>query len=166
MNPKSSRRRYSSTFISVSKARRDFASFAKQCGLDELDTSDLTLALGEACNNAVEHGHAAGGDFEVRSSYRDGTMTIEVSDRGAGFNPKGKGEWREPEARGLRGLGIFVMRCLTDDIRFLYNSGTSVRMIKACERKRRVPERGSAGNNGHLSDVGDRSKPFSKAERS
>lgn len=128
---KALKRRYPSKFASVSKARREVASFARGCGLLTCDISDIALAAGEACNNAAEHGHVTGGQFTVVCSYENGEFGIEVADEGCGFDPVGKGECFDPDRLGMRGLGIFIMRSLMDDVCFTMNDcGTCVRMMK------------------------------------
>jgi anti-sigma regulatory factor (Ser/Thr protein kinase) len=134
---KSFRRRYPSKVASVPKARRDVAAFARGCGLLPSDISDIALAVGEACNNAAEHGHVAEGAFDVSCSYENGELVVEIADRGSGFDPHGKGECQDPENLGMRGLGIFIMRSLMDDICFTPTAtGTSVRLIKYALRER------------------------------
>jgi anti-sigma regulatory factor (Ser/Thr protein kinase) len=128
---KTLKRRYPSKFASVSKARREITSFARSCNLLSGDVSDIALAAGEACNNAAEHGHVMGGHFTVACSYDNGEFSIEVADEGCGFDPSGKGECVDPESLGMRGLGIFIMRSLMDDICFTMNPwGTCVRLTK------------------------------------
>ncbi len=128
---KTLKRRYPSKLASVSKARREVTSFARSCGLMAADISDIALAAGEACNNAAEHGHVLGGHFSITCCFENGEFAIEVADEGCGFDPVGKGECLDPERLGMRGLGIFIMRSLMDDICFTMNAcGTCVRMMK------------------------------------
>lgn len=124
-------RRYPSKFVSVSKARREVTSFARSCALLTSDIADIALAVGEACNNAAEHGHKHEGYFTVTCSYENGEFVAEIADEGCGFDPAGKGECVDPERLGMRGLGIFIMRSLMDDICFTKNhSGMCVRLTK------------------------------------
>ena len=128
---KTLKRRYPSKLVSVSKARREVTSFARGCGLVASDVGDIALAAGEACNNAAEHGHRIGGHFTIACAYDNGEFSIEVVDEGSGFDPRGKGECFEPERLGIRGLGIFIMRSLMDDVCFTMDGyGTSVKMMK------------------------------------
>jgi serine/threonine-protein kinase RsbW len=133
---------YPSVYSSVPKARRDARAFFRQCALTDIEINDITLAVGEACNNAVEHGHAADGSFSVSSSFDNVDMVIEVADRGAGFDPAGKGLTSDPETLRLRGLGIFIMRSLMDDVCFtVHPSGTSVRLTKHVKAKSMLKDR-------------------------
>jgi anti-sigma regulatory factor (Ser/Thr protein kinase) len=89
------------------------------------------LAVGEACNNAVEHAHVTGGQFTMRCHDSDGEVTFEIEDRGRGFELDGKGATISPHERGVRGLGIFLMRCLMDDVQYsTSDGGTIVRLTK------------------------------------
>jgi serine/threonine-protein kinase RsbW len=156
-------RQYPSEYASVPKARRDVAAFARQCGLGLADLSDVTLAVGEACNNAAEHGHVARGAFSVKCSYTDGEIVIEVADRGMGFDPHGKGETSDPNMMKLRGLGIFVMHSLMDDVYFSsHPSGTSVRLTKRVGHGLgpQADGRGAGGRDGQpqLRSMGERLK--------
>jgi serine/threonine-protein kinase RsbW len=167
---KTFRRQYPSNYSSVPKARRDVAAFARDCLLLQNDINDVALAVGEACNNAAEHGHTTEGSFSVTCSYENGELVIEVSDRGCGFDPQGKGECSDPENLGMRGLGIFIMRSLMDDICFtVHPSGTSVRLTKYALREQATTSP-YASSNGHalplsLEGVGERLKAFLKLAR-
>jgi serine/threonine-protein kinase RsbW len=128
---KTLKRRYPSNLASVSKARREVTSFALGCRLLSCDIDDIALAAGEACNNAAEHGHVSGGHFSVTCSYEHGEFSVEVADEGSGFDPIGKGECIDPDRLGIRGLGIFIMKSLMDDVCFTMNgAGTCVKMMK------------------------------------
>lgn len=123
--------RFPSTLASVAHARRACTEFAQSCGFGPSETADIALAVGEACNNAAEHGHIAGGQYCVRCTFANGALRICVEDRGKGFEPRGKGARREPEQRGVRGLGIFIMRALMDDVSYeITDVGTAVSLIK------------------------------------
>src|SRR5579864_4052106 len=150
---KTLKRRYPSKLASVSKARREVTSFARSCRLLSCDINDIALATGEACNNAAEHGHVNGGYFKVTCLYERGEFAVEVADDGCGFDPAGKGECIDPDRLGIRGLGIFIMKSLMDDVCFtMRGSGTSVKMMKfglASERGlAHIPGYSGNGRNG------------------
>ena len=115
----------------VSDARHAIRAFAIRAGLNSWETSDVVLAAGEACNNAAEHAHSAGGKFTVRAVDDGRSLAIEVTDYGNGFDLRGKGARLNPEERGVRGLGIFLMRSLMDEVSYsITRGGTTVRMVK------------------------------------
>ena len=127
---------FPSATSAVSDARRAVRAFVTRAGLDQWDTSDVVLAAGEACNNAAEHANSADGRFTVRG-FDDGmALAIEVIDCGSGFDLAGKGLLVEPEERGVRGLGIFLMRCLMDEVSYSTDgTGTTVRLVKLSSRR-------------------------------
>jgi anti-sigma regulatory factor (Ser/Thr protein kinase) len=117
--------------------------------MTDTEINDLTLAAGEACNNAVEHGHMADGSFCVSCTFDNADIVIEVADQGGGFDLSGKGIPTDPATLRLRGLGIFIMRSLMDDVCFtVHPSGTSVRLTKRVNVKSAVEDRkpGPSGN--------------------
>ncbi|KPI21810.1 putative anti-sigma regulatory factor, serine/threonine protein kinase [Actinobacteria bacterium OK074] len=99
---------------SVPLARRLLLGTMETAGVDPDVSYDLSVALSEACANAVEHGGAAmpgGGSEAYRvTAYLDGEKCrIEVADAGPGF-PTGRA--RPPlrpaatDAEHGRGLGL------------------------------------------------------------
>ena len=152
---KTLKRRYPSKLASVSKARREVTSFARSCRLLSSDINDIALATGEACNNAAEHGHVVGGYFTIMCSYELGEFAVEVADDGSGFDPAGKGECIDPDRLGIRGLGIFIMKSLMDDVCFtIRGAGTSVRMMKfGLKPQRALAELPGLGGNGRAGRV-------------
>src|ERR1700736_5683149 len=145
------KRRYPSKLASVSKARREVSSFARSCRLLSCDVNDIALAAGEACNNAAEHGHVNGGYFSVTCKYEHGEFAVEVADEGSGFDPAGKGECIDPDRLGIRGLGIFIMKSLMDDVCFtMMGPGTSVKMMKfGLTSQRTLADTPGLSGNGH-----------------
>jgi serine/threonine-protein kinase RsbW len=96
---------------------------------------DLRLAVTEACANAIE-ASAARGSTEpviVRCRIEPDRIEIEIIDRAGGFDPE---EVESPPSatdparlEHERGLGIPLMRALTDDVEFEPSpDGTSVRL--------------------------------------
>lgn len=87
------------------------------------EETDVLLAIGEACANAVEHAYAgaAPGAVEIRiaPAERDDSLLVEVRDFG---------RWREAPGRDPdRGRGIELMRALADDFELETGSaGTTV----------------------------------------
>jgi anti-sigma regulatory factor (Ser/Thr protein kinase) len=83
----------------------------------------VNLALDELVTNIVLHGYddPAGQEFEVRITARGGGITAEVEDGGRAFNPV---EAPTPdltaplEERALGGLGIHLVKNLTDSVEY------------------------------------------------
>jgi GAF domain-containing protein/anti-sigma regulatory factor (Ser/Thr protein kinase) len=76
-------------------------------GARPMDIAALTLACGEACATAIEHGYGPGrASFELEAVHASGTVTLAVRDRG---------EWRRP--RGVhRGRGLRMIEASVDEL--------------------------------------------------
>jgi serine/threonine-protein kinase RsbW len=122
--------RYPSAFRSVAQARHAVADFALDCGFDLTEVCDIALAVGEACNNAVEHGHVEQGAILVGCKFDGVDLKVEVSDHGRGFDARAIANALANQHRGERGLGIFLMRTLMDRVEYVSDSGTSVHLTK------------------------------------
>lgn len=139
--------RFASELASVHRARRAVAGFAAACGLIGSDVCDVELAVGEGCNNAAEHGHVSHGFFDVFCECDDATFRVEITDGGAGFEAEDKGRSIDPALRGERGLGIFIMRALMDEVTFRSDAGgTTLRLSKSLKRGARKPGNGAFQN--------------------
>lgn len=91
---------------------------------------DVELVIGEACANAVEHvADESCDEILVRFSLGDDHLTMEVIDRGQGFDPEGP---HEADLDEPGGLGLLVIRQLMDEVTIECNpaTGTCVRMVK------------------------------------
>jgi len=99
------------------------ASFAKLVGFVRERIDDLRTAVAEACLNAMEHGNKWRTDARVivTMNFENGTFSVSVKDEGPGVvdlpedpDIQKKLEQLEP----ARGLGIFLIRHLVDDVEF------------------------------------------------
>ncbi|MGH9209425.1 MAG: ATP-binding protein [Acidimicrobiales bacterium] len=104
-------------------------------GLGGARLDDLKLAVTEACSNAIEANQSAWSDAPVvlRCELDDTTVTVEVADRGGGFDPHGitslPSATDPTRLRYESGLGIPLMKTLTDEIVFVPGpDGTTVRL--------------------------------------
>ena len=111
---------------SVPLARRLLLGTMETAGVDPDVSYDLSVALTEACANAVEHGgdgDAGGTGRAYRvTAYLDGeTCRIEVADAGPGF--PGAGVPREPSDDAEHGRGLRLIEELADHVQFGNRSG-------------------------------------------
>ena len=91
----------------------------------ERDIVEITMAVNEACANAIEHAYTpAPAEFELHASFADGEVAVVISDRG---------RWRSP--RGAhRGRGLTMMETAMDEVKVDAGpAGTRVTL------RRRVP---------------------------
>lgn len=113
----------------VGKARDDVSRFAAYCGFRPEELSEIALAVGEACNNAVEHAGSMD-NFSVWCEFDGTSIIIRVEDKGIGFSlPTTTVERDRFQSRGL---GIFLMNHLMDktDYATRPNSGTVLTLEK------------------------------------
>lgn len=89
-------------------ARRLASRYARVAELTPERTFDLTIAVGEAAANAVEHAYfGVSGEFVLRLSLRDGKVHGEVQDLGC---------WRDRDPAAERGRGLAILRATTHQL--------------------------------------------------
>jgi serine/threonine-protein kinase RsbW len=99
---------------SVPLARRLLLDAMDSAGVDGEISYDLSLALTEACANAVEHGAGERSQGYCVTAFLDGDQCrIEVADHGPGFHaPARPPSTRPVDAEG--GRGLFLIESLAD----------------------------------------------------
>ena len=119
----------------VSVIRLTASSIASKMGFNIDQIDDIKVAIAEACTNAMEHGlkwkdEHLSIDFTI---YED-RLCIVVKDTGTGFDTESISEPKVEELRE-RGLGIFIIKSLMDEVDFISEEGkgTEIRMIKKIE---------------------------------
>ncbi len=112
------------------------ASFAKMLGFSPERIEDLKTAVAEACLNAMEHGNRGRSDARVivTMSFDGATFSVSVADEGQGIVelPEDPDFHRKLEQlERPRGLGIFLIKQLTDHVEFnkLDRHGHVMRMV-------------------------------------
>jgi serine/threonine-protein kinase RsbW len=92
-----------------------------EAGADPRATSDLTLAVDEACANIIEHGYAGRDDGAIAIACEDenGMLRVTLTDRGRSFSAEDipradtTSGWQE---RPVGGLGWHLIRRSVDDV--------------------------------------------------
>jgi serine/threonine-protein kinase RsbW len=115
----------------ASEARRRVIEVIEMLPITESDIEDAKFALGEALANAIKHGcrYDESKMISVKCIVGSGRLTLEVTDPGEGFDPK----LVPPHSADLMlegGMGIHIMRSLMDEVKFSFNTGTTVTLIK------------------------------------
>jgi serine/threonine-protein kinase RsbW len=112
------------------------ASLAKFIGFSADRIDDLKTAVSEACMNAIEHGNRLRPDARVvvTMNFRNDSFTISVMDEGKGLMDLPKKpdiEQKIEKKETPRGLGIYLMKQLMDQVEFneIVNGGHVVRMV-------------------------------------
>ncbi|MFJ6748038.1 ATP-binding protein [Streptomyces sp. NPDC091266] len=118
---------------SVPLARRLLLGTMETAGVDPDICYDLSVALSEACANAVEHGgDAATEDYRVTAFIDGDTCRIEVTDSGPGFRtaprdpapcPLSVPTSAQAPAHAEDGRGLFLIEALTDHVRYRNRTG-------------------------------------------
>jgi anti-sigma regulatory factor (Ser/Thr protein kinase) len=89
----------------LTEIRRRLRTWLVGKDIDESDIDDVILAVGEACNNAIEHAYASGpGTLSISVGELDGVLQVVVSDRGTWRAERGESD--------VRGRGLSMMRSL------------------------------------------------------
>lgn len=104
----------------LSNVRRAITRWLAVCGVDRNTSADITIAVGEACANAVEHAYGPGrGTFRVAGEQIGDEVVLSIRDCG---------RWRAPRGDG-RGRGLTVMNSAMDHVEMQTDeSGTRVEM--------------------------------------
>jgi serine/threonine-protein kinase RsbW len=111
------------------------ASLAKIAGLGKDRIEDLKTAVSEACLNAIEHGNKGRTNARVivTMDFKDDTFSVSVMDEGKGIPEMPQSpdiDKKIEELETPRGLGIYLMKQLTDQVEFnAEGDGHVVRMV-------------------------------------
>ncbi|MET7639179.1 ATP-binding protein [Streptomyces sp. NPDC005438] len=108
---------------SVPLARRLLLGTMETAGVDPDISYEISLALSEACANAVEHGNGEHSEAYRVSAYVEGDLCrIEVTDAGPGFDPPRAPLPCPPSIERAtdceNGRGLFLIESLADHVRF------------------------------------------------
>lgn len=120
--------------VYVGLARLVVTTAARQSGMDDGRVEDLKIAVSEATTNAILAHQRIDEDRPVVLGFgpREGQFEVTIQDTGPGFHPgpetEPKPEFEDPDWPDEGGLGVTVIRGLTDDVRFIREAGTRVHM--------------------------------------
>jgi anti-sigma regulatory factor (Ser/Thr protein kinase) len=116
---------------SLATLRRSLGRYLAALGVEADDAFAITVAVGEAAANAVEHAYGpAASTFSVEAIAGEDELCVTVRDRG---------RWRAPRGTG-RGRGLTLMKELTGSAEVSHsNEGTEVRLV--CPLRGAVPHR-------------------------
>jgi anti-sigma regulatory factor (Ser/Thr protein kinase) len=110
---------------SVALARQMVRGIVDALDWGEESRTDISIAVTEACTNAVLHAYPAGaeGEYEVQAWAEPERLVVAVRDHGCGIVPT-----VTSPAAGL-GLGLPLMLAIGDEVTFSSDDGvTEVRM--------------------------------------
>jgi anti-sigma regulatory factor (Ser/Thr protein kinase) len=115
----------------VDRVRRFLCDYLGCLGLKEEDELKIELALHEICVNIALYAYPEGqaGDLAIRIWRNDGTLFIEVRDRGVPFDPvkKSNPDMLARLRSGKRGgLGVFFFRTMMDGLSYRRDGGENI----------------------------------------
>lgn len=122
----------------ISVARLLVSGVANRMGFQYDAIEDMKVAVAEACTNAVDHAYGAqSGEVAVHCEMHDDKIDFFVKDEGRGFDvrqveaevgPVSKEDSIEKLDEG--GLGLYLIKCLMDDVKIERDGGMLVKMTK------------------------------------
>ncbi|WP_250031179.1 SpoIIE family protein phosphatase [Paractinoplanes maris] len=91
--------------------RSTLRTWLARCGVDSTTQQNVLVAVGEACANAIEHGHRQlpGGLIRLRAAATAHTLHLTITDTGLWKTP-------QPAANPHRGRGFALMRALMSEV--------------------------------------------------
>lgn len=119
----------------LASANHTLSDFGRQRGLPDNVLHDLNLALGEILTNIISYGYTDSEEHEiaVRLSVESGEMRVDVEDDGQPFNPLEAPEadaTKPLEERAIGGLGVHLVRKLTDGLEYQRHEGKNLLVMK------------------------------------
>ncbi|WP_461008011.1 SpoIIE family protein phosphatase [Streptomyces capparidis] len=108
----------------LAPVRRALRSWLARCDVPDRTTQNVLVAVGEACANAIEHGHrnAPGDSIRLRAEALVDDLRLTVADTGRWKPP-------QPDANAHRGRGLALMRAMMRQVTVTPGpSGTTVDM--------------------------------------
>ena len=115
-------------FVLIARAQAE--AIASRLSMTSEEIQDFVLVIGEACDNAIEHGVSEKG-VDIRYVIMPNEIVVKITDYGKGFDPTGKGE-EIPDLFSERGRGIFLMKTLSTSVNIdsKIGDGTTVTIHK------------------------------------
>lgn len=120
---------------------RDFVGqIARDAGFTEKEIYNIQLATDEAASNVIEHAYEgiADGMLEMSCGFRDGAITIILTDHGESFDPSTipmPDLKADLSKRKIGGLGIFLMRKLMDEVHYESHPESNSNTLTLIKRK-------------------------------
>ncbi len=130
-------RNFPGNYKSLAPISDFIVALSEKAGFSPNDVYAIQTAVDEACANIIDHAYRGEdiGDIEISVKTVKNGLQIVLQDKGEPFDPD---EIPEPdtssplEIRKERGLGVFFMRKLMDDVKFQFSSrrGNILTLIK------------------------------------
>jgi anti-sigma regulatory factor (Ser/Thr protein kinase) len=115
---------------SVSKVEPFVEQLVSRYNLNPDKKCNILVSLTEAVTNAIVHGNGMeeGKTVKVKTKRESDCLSLRVSDEGRGFDVNDLSDPTTPEhITECGGRGVFLMKQLSDNVRF-FNNGSTVEM--------------------------------------
>ncbi len=115
---------------------KDFVdTVTKEAGMEEMETMTLNLAIEEAVVNVMNYAYPKDtkGTVDIETTLDDGCITFVISDSGMAFDPTAKEDpdtTLKAEERPIGGLGIFLVKQLTDAVGYERRNDKNILTVK------------------------------------
>ena len=125
---------FDANLINLSKARDFISRKAREAGADDSDITKVEISCDEWSANIIEHtlGFGKKSHFTIECRSEGSKFTVIYESRGERFNPIEQGridiDEHFSEAKE-RGLGIYIMKEMMDEIHYEYLDGGKNRLI-------------------------------------
>lgn len=136
-------KRFTCSLNNLGKICDYVTNYARQAGLSETDVYAVQLAVDEASTNIIEHGYRqeCPNRIDITCDIQQDGLKVVIYDDAEPFNPE---TVPEPEVNvplediKPRGLGIFLMRQMMDEVHYQSNPalGNTLTMIKHRTKKK------------------------------
>ncbi len=106
---------------------------ADKMKFSEEERDSLAIAVTEAVNNAIIHGNKQDRRKRVnlRFDFEGEKLIVKIKDQGTGFNPDKISDPLAPEnLLKESGRGVFILSTLMDEVKFNFDKGTEITLIK------------------------------------
>lgn len=123
----------------VRTVRRAVADFAQSLDVPESMIAEIEVAASEAVTNIVRHAYDADEAVQplrVKCKQRANGLTLEVIDKGRGFNAPPDGVVPDVDLDCDGGFGIALIKTLMDRVNYVStpDEGTKIRMTKRAKK--------------------------------
>jgi serine/threonine-protein kinase RsbW len=136
-------KRFTCSLKNLEKISDYVTDYAKQAGLNETQVYAVQLAVDEASTNIIEHGYGqeCPSRIDITCDVQEDGLKVVIYDDAEPFNPE---TVSEPEINvpldeiKPRGLGIFLMRQMMDEVNYQSSSdtGNTLTMVKHRENRK------------------------------
>ena len=122
-------------FSELARVADAIEEFAKREGIRAAVMDGVNLAVDELLTNTMMYGYPAEAKDSIGiQAYREaGQLVVIITDRGKGFDPRGKRERKHAssiEDCKIGGLGLFFVQEMTDGLEYRHSEGRNITTIR------------------------------------